>query len=207
MAFRTFDVDFVNMTNSSMTVDSNLDHGIFTNSLRPPATIGPGARVHWRAESNGIFTGTEGHLRCRVVGTPVVVTFFWNVPAVGNSDYNLSLTDPGLNFDFFPRRFGFPIAITGAGVNGVHGLSAPGFHTTSGPVIPFLPGLMNPFPDLGIMVGLRDHREPVSVGRWLRALDMNPAAGIRPVAKQAQVPSVHVRAAIGPPPNWNAVVL
>ena len=41
-------------------IDSSLDHGEWSDSLRPPDVIDPSSTVHWQSESAGIATGTEG---------------------------------------------------------------------------------------------------------------------------------------------------
>jgi hypothetical protein len=66
-----------------------------------------------------------------------------------------------------------------------------------------VPGQQQLRPHAWFDVGLRDVREPVRVGRWLRSLGLDPAQGIRALG----LAPFNIRALIGPPPDWNAPIL
>ncbi len=67
MAARSTDVVFHNQTDFALVkVEDGLDHGIWTDPWQPPGVIGPHADGEWRSESDGVLTGTEGHVRYRV---------------------------------------------------------------------------------------------------------------------------------------------
>lgn len=67
MAARSTDVIFHNLTDQPLAkLEDGLDHGEWTDPWQPPNSIAPGATAEWRSESNGIATGTEGHVRYRV---------------------------------------------------------------------------------------------------------------------------------------------
>jgi hypothetical protein len=40
----------------------SLAHGAWTNDVTPPAQVGPGTVGYWESESDGLLTGTEGHI-------------------------------------------------------------------------------------------------------------------------------------------------
>jgi hypothetical protein len=200
MPFRTFRVEFANMTSHTLTLDhTHLDHGIFTPALSPPNAIGSGAVGVWRGESDGFLTGTTGLVRYKVPDSGTTVTIGWAVPAVGNNDTDLEINDPAGNIVFFPRAFG----ATFDRPPGVYAFPTAGKSSTTGVVIPFFPGGQNPFPDSTLPVGIRDRREPVRLSTWMKFLGRDPNAGVAVIGTEVEEPNFSVRTLLGPPADWN----
>ena len=64
MAARSTDVIFHNETNQALVkLEDGLDHGQWTDPWQPKSIIAANATSEWRSESDGIATGTEGHVR------------------------------------------------------------------------------------------------------------------------------------------------
>ncbi len=64
MAVRNFRIYLMNETQFKLSVvgGTTLDHGEWTDPWQPPATILPGKTGAWQSESDGLATGTEGHI-------------------------------------------------------------------------------------------------------------------------------------------------
>ena len=70
MAARSTDVVLHNHTDFALVkIEDSLDHGIWTDPWQPPGVIGAHSDGEWRSESDGVLTGTEGHVRYRLGST------------------------------------------------------------------------------------------------------------------------------------------
>ncbi|WP_445494364.1 phosphatidylinositol-specific phospholipase C domain-containing protein [Photorhabdus sp. SF281] len=80
MSSREVHVTFYNSTQAILTLDScSLAHGEWID--KPPSTIGPWETVHWRSDSDGIATGTEGKAVYTALSTKVELD--WDNPYFG----------------------------------------------------------------------------------------------------------------------------
>src|SRR4051794_34770258 len=101
MAARSTRVVIHNELNVPLThVEDNLSGGDWTEPLRPPPVIGPGATMWWQSESAdwSVGTGTEGRARYRI-GADAEMDVHWNNPFVGLCFYEQGISGPyGLYF-------------------------------------------------------------------------------------------------------------
>ena len=101
MSARSVVINFHNSTFRTLSRGAlSIDHGVFIT--RPPATIAPGARVHWQSDSNGVLTGTAGSVTYNFTGDlsglenlpkPLRLTLHWVNPFAGSNSYEH--TEPG----------------------------------------------------------------------------------------------------------------
>jgi len=205
MPFRSVRLRIDNMTSSTLAVAWALN-GEFTGGWSPPQTIAPNEARECRAESDGVGTGTSGWIRFQP-GDPTFVSIAWDNPAVGNTFFEFEITDlhgkpdPNTAFTFFPRHFATGPAQPGEERPTVYAVTQ-GDIDGGGLIVP-VPGQQHLRPHAWFDIGLRDVREPVRVGRWLRSLGLDPAQGIRAL----RLAPFSIRALIGPPPDWNAPIL
>lgn len=181
------------MTNNSLTMDGDpqLDHGEFTDHFSPPPTIIPDQLAEWRAESGGdipiigaIGTGTEGEVNYRVDGPGDKVTLQWDNPAVGNTFFGFTTAngnDGPSDFVFFYLHFAFNGAVEPppGQLNPLIAVSQ-GDLDGAGLIFP-LPAQEHIKPHAWFDIGLRNKREPVSIGRWLKALGEDPSQGLKAI--------------------------
>jgi len=100
MAARSTKVTVRNLTRFPLVHLSNsLDGGIWTEPLRPPPQIPPGATMWWESESDGVATGTEGRATYVVGDTGSQVSWHWNNPYLGLNSYEQSV-GPGFGISF-----------------------------------------------------------------------------------------------------------
>ena len=100
MATRSTKVTVRNRTNFSLTrLNDHLDGGIWTEPLRPPEVIPPGATMWWKSESDGVATGTEGRAAYAVGDSGSTVTWHWNNPFAGMNTYEQEI-GPGFGISF-----------------------------------------------------------------------------------------------------------
>ncbi|MFJ9201109.1 hypothetical protein [Streptomyces flaveolus] len=202
MAFRSVRIRVDNMSASPLSlVDAPLEHGEFTSAGAPPVTVGPDQQVEWRAASNGVLTGTEGKVTYRLSGGETV-TIGWANPAVGNTFFSFQIADPGGNFTFFSRHFSLK---PGEEPDAPLYVVTQGDMDGSGQIIP-LPFQEHLKPHAWFDIGLRDRREPVRLGRWLRSIGVNPAGGLRAIQK-GRFNVKNFRTLMAPPPDWNGVIV
>ena len=98
-AFISVHVDVLNFSFVRLTLQSSgVTSGIFTPGQFPPTVIpasnGLPGKAAWQSESDGIATGTEGfasYLGVSLAIGTVLVTFFWDDPAVGSNSYGCSV--------------------------------------------------------------------------------------------------------------------
>jgi aegerolysin len=89
MAARSTDVYLTNQTPSSLSrTYANLSHGEWTEDL-PPEKIEPSNQSHWKSESKGFLTGTEGIVKYHLDGAGEVM-IHWDNPFVGSNSYTNS---------------------------------------------------------------------------------------------------------------------
>jgi hypothetical protein len=98
-AARSTDVTLINQTGCDLhRADYWLDHGEWWHV--PPDYIEPGQQATWVSESNGILTGTEGHVRFITSDCAnrelrhKVIQVHWANPYVGANSYDYDGTDP-----------------------------------------------------------------------------------------------------------------
>lgn len=96
-AFREVAITFNNFTSSELKLrGSSLEHGIFNPG--PPQTISAGSVATWKAESDGILTGTEGYVwYVPATGDNLDAEFqlYWDNPTVGSNSYSSTVkNDP-----------------------------------------------------------------------------------------------------------------
>ena len=183
MAFRSVRMRLFNMTSNTLTkVADQLNHGEY--SFAPPATIVQGQRAEWQAESEDstFLVGTVGNVDYRVDGRGDRIKMGWDNSAVGPTRFPVSIEADGRPSDFV--FFTLHLAIRGD-VDPDPGQDPPVFAVTQGDIgpdagtgliLPF-PGQKNPQPHAWFDIGVRNRREPVDVGRWLRALGIDPSQG------------------------------
>ena len=102
MPARSTRILFINQTNQILNnLGTHLDHGGWTNNQPPPATIAPNGTGYWEAESDGVATGTEGHITFAIgpapkPGTPAAKSAYvhWDNPFSGQDKYNV-MVSPG----------------------------------------------------------------------------------------------------------------
>jgi hypothetical protein len=188
MAFRSVRMELFNMTSETLTKTSeDLVHGEFTNPFQPPQTISPDQLADWRAESAGdipiigsIGTGTEGSVDYEVTGRGDRIQFKWSNPAVGKTVFTFPpptrADGSPSDFVFFATRFG-----TGESIEPDPVIGAPIVAVTQGDAdndtviilpIPDSPSGVSIFPHAFFGVGLRNRRDPISVRRWLGAVNI-----------------------------------
>lgn len=95
MAARSVHVFFKNLTDETLSrVDEGLDHGIYTDPWFPPQAIAPGAVGEWQTESDGLFTGTEGHAKYTISNgqTFEFVEVKWDNPYIGRNGSSIGIT-------------------------------------------------------------------------------------------------------------------
>lgn len=188
MAFRDVRMILFNMTNNSLTrVYEHLNHGIYTDPFSPPSTIVPDKRAEWRGESGGdipiigsVLTGTEGSVDYGVDGPGDIVHFYWDNPAVGKTEFRFSTSNVNggpSDFVFFALSFAYD-----GSVEPTPGQDPPLFAVTQGDaqgqslIFP-IPVGQPILPHAIFLIGLRNKREPISVRRWLKAIDVDPPNG------------------------------
>jgi len=181
------------MTNSSLTkIADHLEHGEFTNSSQPPTIILPDQMAEWRAESAGdipiigsILTGTEGSVSYQVDGSGDKVHLEWDNPAVGNTFFGfpppLQTNGTPSDFVFFTIHFATDGSVEPDPVLGPRVLAVTQGDTDGAGIILPLPGQEAIKPHAWFDIGIRNRRDPVSVRRWLKALGIDPAQGIRTI--------------------------
>src|SRR4051812_33363026 len=88
MPARSFKISVKNLTELDWTrQDAHLDHGVWTEGMLPPEQIPAGKKGVWEAESDGIGTGTEGHVIYNTsAGT---FRFYFNNPYFGSNNYSM----------------------------------------------------------------------------------------------------------------------
>jgi len=103
MSARECTVYLINNTVYDLTLDSNneyVDHGYFTEN--PPTTIPAGTTGHWKSNSDGFMTGTEGHVGYFINDdewndandTPKNwVYVHWDDPYAGHNSYSTDVSD------------------------------------------------------------------------------------------------------------------
>lgn len=100
MAARSTKITVRNRTRVPLThLDDHLDSGIWTESLRPPPVVPPGATMWWKSESDGVATGTEGRARYAVGPGGQEVTWHWSNPFAGLNRYQQDI-GPGFGISF-----------------------------------------------------------------------------------------------------------
>lgn len=65
MAARSYEIAIVNLTDVEFTrKEAHLDHGVWSKdgNYTPPDKISTGQTAHFGSESQGVATGTEGHV-------------------------------------------------------------------------------------------------------------------------------------------------
>ncbi|WP_405535291.1 hypothetical protein OG426_54930 (plasmid) [Streptomyces canus] len=146
------------------------------------------------------MTGTEGKVTYRMPGGESV-TIGWANPAVGNTFFSFQIADSGGNFVFFSRHFAFN---PGEEPNAPLYVVTQGDMDGSGQIIP-LPFQEHLKPHAWFDIGIRDRREPVRLGRWLRSVGQNPSGGLRAI-QNGRFNAKNFRKLIAPPPDWNGVI-
>ncbi|WP_448283008.1 hypothetical protein [Phormidesmis priestleyi] len=174
------------MTNSSLTkIADHLEHGEFTNPFQPPTIILPDQKAEWRAESAGIFTGTEGSVDYQVDGSGDKVHFEWDNPAVGNTFFGFppptQTNGTPSDFVFFTIHLATDGSVEPDPVLGPRVLAVTQGDTDGAGIILPLPGQKGIKPHAWFDIGIRNKRDPVSVSRWLKALGIDPTQGIRTI--------------------------
>ncbi len=101
MPARSTRITLRNRTQSTLTLtDSGLDHGGWTaGGWTPPGTIPPGETLAWQSESDGLGTGTEGHVDYAVSGSRELLHIYWDNPFVGLNRYQQDI-GPGFGISF-----------------------------------------------------------------------------------------------------------
>ena len=87
-AWRSVDVTFQNY--SPFTLDRSaysLPHGMWASF--PPEHLAPGHYSHWRSESDGFATGTEGSADYATAAGNV--SLYWDNPAFGSNRYSCNV--------------------------------------------------------------------------------------------------------------------
>ncbi|MGB8379856.1 MAG: hypothetical protein WCG47_01190, partial [Dermatophilaceae bacterium] len=90
MAARSTRMVFYNDSDTTLVrIAGGLDHGIWTR--QPPPQIPPLTNANWESESDGVLTGTEGHVDYDIqlasgqsAGT---CHLYWDNPYIGSNDY------------------------------------------------------------------------------------------------------------------------
>jgi hypothetical protein len=185
MAFRSVRMELFNMTSDTLAKTSHhLDHGEFTNPFQPPQTIAPDQLADWRAESAGdipiigsIGTGTEGSVDYEVIGRGDRIHFKWSNPAVGKTVFRFpppTRADGGpSDFMFFATGFAFDGSVEPDPVKGPRVIAVTQGDVDNKDVIILPIPVGEPiFPHAHFGVGLRNRREPISVRRWLTAVNI-----------------------------------
>ncbi|MET0842655.1 MAG: hypothetical protein ABWY23_02315 [Mycetocola sp.] len=90
MAARSTRFVFYNDSDTTLVrIGGGLDHGIWTR--QPPLTIPPLTNANWESESNGVLTGTEGHvdydIQLATGGSAGTCHIYWDNPYVGSNEY------------------------------------------------------------------------------------------------------------------------
>jgi hypothetical protein len=202
MPFRTVRMTLFNMTNDSLDKTSDhLDHGAFTDPFQPPQEILPDQFGQWRAESDGVIpilgsllTGTDGSVDYVVRNKGDQIHFDWDNPAVGKTTFKfpapIGAANASSDYVFFPIHIALdlskePDPVLGAPVVAVF----EGDVDDDGLILP-LPGQETIRPHAFFAVGLRNRRDPVSLRRWFKALNLDPRQGLR----QLLIKHISVRA-------------
>ena len=86
MPARSVSININNLTAFALTkIEEALDHGAWTNDNPPPQTIAPYTRIYFEGESDGVMTGTEGHVKYRIEdGMNSDFYFHWDNPYSSN---------------------------------------------------------------------------------------------------------------------------
>ncbi len=90
MAARSTRIVFYNDSETTLVrLGGGLDHGIWTR--RPPSRIDPVTTANWESESNGVMTGTEGHvdydIRLPSGQSAGTCHLYWDNPFIGSNEY------------------------------------------------------------------------------------------------------------------------
>jgi hypothetical protein len=96
MAVRSFNITFQNSSGWPLQLTTQyLDHGEWSDNLIAPNTVAAGATITFQSESDGVMTGTQGHVVYQVmdnsdgafdITTWVYIT--WNNPYAGTTSMN-----------------------------------------------------------------------------------------------------------------------
>jgi hypothetical protein len=186
MAFRSVRMALFNMTSDTLTkTRDHLDHGEFTNPFQPPQTISPDQLADWRAESAGdipiigsIGTGTEGSVDYEVIGQGDLIHFGWSNPALGKTVFTFPpphrADGSPSDFVFFATSFALDESVEPDPVKGPRVIAVTqGDVDDNGIILPIpVSSGGSIFPHAHFGVGLRNRREPISVRRWLGAVNI-----------------------------------
>lgn len=104
MSARSVKVILHNDTEFVLSIDSNnivMNHGRMREGCNPPPYIDPGQSGSWTTESNGMMTGTEGHLGYFIhdeywLNTHNWVYIHWDNPYSGSNSCDTDVKDRNL---------------------------------------------------------------------------------------------------------------
>jgi hypothetical protein len=90
MAARSTQVVLKNLTELTFSrKDAGLEHGVWTENAYPPETVKPMKTVHWESESDGMMTGTAGHVTFKTNAGELYI--HWNNPYAGTNAYQVNV--------------------------------------------------------------------------------------------------------------------